>query len=317
MKTLQTKIAEHPVLGTLNREYLEIVGQGAEEITFQPGEVIFREGEPANRFYLVQEGQLALEAHVPNRDDRLIQKISKGDLLGWSWLFPPFVWHFQARALDHMTAIVLYGGHLLASCEENHDFGYELMKRVSGVLIQRLEVTCRKLLDTHPPARTPPIQATEHKPEQRFELETAIASHPFFADMSTLHLKVLAEQAMHSRFEAGKVIFEPGDPANRFYAIEQGQIAVESDSSGDPVLIQILGDGDVLGWSWLYAPYYSHFSGRTLRTTSAIFFYGTRLREACESDHDLGYELMKRITRIVIQRLQATRRQLLETVTNR
>ena len=313
MKTLQPEIAEHPVLKTLNRAHLDILGQGAVEITFQPGEMIFREGEPANRFYLVRKGQLALEAHAPpNRADTLIQKIGAGDVLGWSWLFPPFVWHFQAKALDHTTVIALDGGHLLVSCEENHDFGYELMKRVAQIVIQRLEATSRKLREVHPPASRPPIENTALNLEQHSNIETAIARHSFLAGMSAGHLKTLAEQAMHAQFKAGKGIFAAGDPANRFYAIEQGRIAVESASASGPMLIQMLGDGDVLGWSWLYPPFYSHFSARALQPTSAICFYGTRLREACESDHDLGYELMKRVTRVVIQRLQATRRQLLK-----
>lgn len=128
----------------------------------------------------------------------------------------------------------------------------------------------------------------------------------------TAHLKVLFEQAMQTRFEAGRIIFEEGDPTNRFYAIEQGQIAVESDSPSGPIVIQRLTDGDVLGWSWLYAPYYSHFRARALEDTSAIFLYGARLREACESDPDLGYELTKRTTRVVIHRLHATKRRLLD-----
>ena len=315
MKSPVTKIAEHPFLGTISRAHLEIIAQGAQEIAFQPGEVIFREGQPADRFYLIRAGHLAVEAHAPNCDDMLIQKISAGDVLGWSWLFPPFAWHFQARALDQTTVIALDGAHLLVSCEDNHDFGYELMKRVAHVVIQRLEATCRKLPDTHPLVRKRPIQVTEHKPEQRFDLESAVARHPLFASMSAAHLKVLLEQAMHARFEAGELIFEAGCPANRFYIIEQGRVELESDSPNGPIPIQIIGDGDLLGWSWLYAPYYWHFSGRALQATSAIYFYGTRLRKACESDHDLGYELVKRVTRVVIQRLQAARQQLLKPVT--
>ena len=68
----------------------------------------------------------------------------------------------------------------------------------------------------------------------------------------------------------------------------------------------------MLGWSWLFPPYYWHFDARALEPTTAIFFYGTRLREQCEQDHDFGYEIMKRMTQVVIQRLQATRKQLLK-----
>lgn len=274
--------------------------------------MIFREGEPANRFYLVQQGQLALEAHASNREDMLIEKIGAGNVLGWSWLFPPFAWRLQARALDHATVIALDGGHLVLSCEEDHEFGYDLMKCIAPVVIQRLEAISRKLLHIHPLNSTPPTRTTGPKAEERFALEAAIARHPFLAGMSAAHLKALFEQAMQTRFEAGRIVFDEGDPANRFYAIERGQIDVESDSTSGSVLIQRLGDGDVLGWSWLYPPYFSHFRARALEDTSAIFFYGTRLREACESDPDLGYELTKRTTHVVIHRLLAAKQQLLD-----
>ena len=77
--------------------------------------------------------------------------------------------------------------------------------------------------------------------------------------------------------------------------------------------IQTLTAGHVLGWSWLFPPYYWHFDARALEPTRAIFFYGTRLREECEQDPDLGYALMKRVTQVLINRLQATRRQILDS----
>ena len=95
--------------------------------------------------------------------------------------------------------------------------------------------------------------------------------------------------------------------------IQQGKVALES-GVGDrgTILIQTIGAGEVLGWSWLFPPYYWHFDARALEPTRAIFFYGTRLREYCEEDHDLGYDLIKRMAQVVLTRLQATRRQLLE-----
>lgn len=312
MKTLQTQAVEHPIFKTLDASYSEILGQGAVEITFQPGEMIFREGEPANRFYLIREGQIALEACLPNSENILIQKIGANDLLGWSWLFPPFVWHFQARALEQTTARLLDGAHLLVSCEQNHDFGYELMKCIAQVVIHRLEATTRQLRAAHPPVRITPIQRSQNSRDRPSDLESAVANHPFLSDLSPAHLRVLTEQAMRARFAPDDMIFDAGDPANRFYAIEHGQIAIESDSSTGPVLIETVGEGDVLGWSWLYPPYYWHYSARALDQTLAIFFYGTRLREICETDRELGYELIKRTTRVVIHRLQATRRRLLE-----
>ena len=144
-------------------------------------------------------------------------------------------------------------------------------------------------------------------------LEVQIAEHPFLKGMSAAHLKTLAASAMQSQFEAGEMIFREGDPANRFYLIQQGKVALESNvRDRGPILIQNIGTRDVLGWSWLFPPYYWHFDARALEPTQAIFFYGTRLREQCEEDHDLGYDLTKRMAHVILIRLQSTRRQLLE-----
>lgn len=139
-----------------------------------------------------------------------------------------------------------------------------------------------------------------------------VAAHPFCRGMSPAHLRILADWAMPARFEKDERVFREGDPANRFYLILTGDVALETYvKDWGTTLIQTLGPGDVLGWSWLFPPYYWHFDARALQPTSAIFFYATRLRERCEQDHEFGYELMKRTTEVVIQRLQKTRQHLL------
>jgi CRP-like cAMP-binding protein len=143
-------------------------------------------------------------------------------------------------------------------------------------------------------------------------LEQTISSHPFVAGLKPEHLQVLGDNAMMMRYEPGEIIFRDGDPANRFYLICRGRVALESrQGESEPVVIQQIGPGDVLGWSWLFPPYYWHFDARAVEPTEAIFFYGTRLRQKCEEDHELGYQLMKRTASAVIQRLQATRKRLL------
>ena len=120
---------------------------------------------------------------------------------------------------------------------------------------------------------------------------------------------------MLMQFEAGQQIFQEGDWANRFYLILDGEVALESSVKDRGIVpIQTIGAGEVLGWSWLFPPYYWHFDARALRPTTAIFFYGTRLRERCEQDHDLGYGLTMRMAEIMMKRLQATRRRLLEAL---
>src|SRR5262245_43986863 len=114
MNNLSQRVLTHPFFRGMSEQHLEIVAQGAARSVFEPNEIIFRQGEPANRFYLLESGKVALEAHEPGGATALIQHLSGGDVLGWSWLFPPFVWNFQARAIDQTQAIGLNGAHLLA-----------------------------------------------------------------------------------------------------------------------------------------------------------------------------------------------------------
>jgi len=142
-------------------------------------------------------------------------------------------------------------------------------------------------------------------------LETTLIEHPLLEDLSAPHRKLLFDCSMRAEFKAGELIFREGDMANRFYLIESGAVSLETMGEEKPYRIQLVEAGGVLGWSWLFPPYYWHFDAIALEPTKAIFFYGTRLREECERDHDLGYELMKRMSQIVIKRLQATQRKLI------
>lgn len=142
-----------------------------------------------------------------------------------------------------------------------------------------------------------------------------LAAQPFLKGLSAKQLELLAENAMPAEFKTSELIFKEGSPANRFYILLSGEVTLESpcpkcDDERGTVLIETVGAGSVLGWSWLFPPYYSHFNARAMSPVKAIFFYGTRLREECESDHELGYQLMKRAAEIFIERLQAAREKL-------
>ena len=122
---------------------------------------------------------------------------------------------------------------------------------------------------------------------------------------------------MWAEFRASEKVLSEGGIANRFYLILEGRVELESPvSNHEAVHIQTLGAGDVLGWSWLFPPYYWNFDARALTPTKAIFFYGTHLHELCEENHDLGYELMKRVSEVVRQRLHAMRRERVEPEKN-
>ena len=146
----------------------------------------------------------------------------------------------------------------------------------------------------------------------RQELEAAVAAHPFLLGINEHHIRLLADCAIRTHFEGGQMIFREGETANRFYLIEQGEVVLEATGAGDrEIIIETVGKGDLLGWSWLFPPYAWHFSARATKPTSAIFFYGTVLREYCEKDHSLGFELFKRMSEVMTRRLQSARGRLL------
>lgn len=140
------QLRNHPFWRGMTLAHMSIITEGAQVATWNANDVIFREGEPANKFYVINQGQVALEAHEPGDGTVLVSTLNPGAVLGWSWLFPPFVWHFQARATMPTELIVLDAARLLRTAENDCDFGYELMKRVTQVVIQRLQTTRKQLL---------------------------------------------------------------------------------------------------------------------------------------------------------------------------
>ena len=155
----------------------------------------------------------------------------------------------------------------------------------------------------------------ETKTAMQIEAEpmaTRVALHPFLAGMNHEQLALLTDCAIAVHFKKGQIIFREGEMANRFYLIESGKVVLESTvGHGDPVLVDTIGAGDLLGWSWMFPPYVWHFTARAAESTNAIFFYGTILREYCERDHSLGYELFKRMSTVMVKRLQGARENML------
>ena len=147
--------------------------------------------------------------------------------------------------------------------------------------------------------------------EKREKFEKEVAARPFLLGMNEQHVRLLADCAMHSHFHTDGIIFREGEAANRFYLIVHGKVGLESSTLGEPIRIEEIQDGDLLGWSWLFPPYAWHFTARALEETDAIFFYGTILCEYCEKDHSLGFELFKRMSVVMLRRLQAARQRLL------
>jgi CRP-like cAMP-binding protein len=149
METLEPLLSAHPFFAGLEPRFLQVMVGCAANGRFPAGAFLGREGEPANQFYLLRHGKVALQIHLPDRGALTIETIEAGEVLGWSWLFPPYRWHFDAQALELTRALVFDGQCLRAKCEADHALGYGLMQRFAHVMLQRLQATRLQLLDLY------------------------------------------------------------------------------------------------------------------------------------------------------------------------
>ena len=140
-----------------------------------------------------------------------------------------------------------------------------------------------------------------------------LCHHPFFLGMKEELIGELNDCTRVIGMSAGQYLGRTGQPADAFYLVESGRVAIEMDTpQSGPVCIQTLGAGDVVGWSWLSPPYRWRFDARTLEPVRALEIDGPRLRQLCQENHELGYELLRRLVEIISSRLARTRIQLLE-----
>jgi len=143
-------------------------------------------------------------------------------------------------------------------------------------------------------------------------LEHILAEHSFAKELDARYLGLLVGCASNVRFDAGQFIFREGEEAKQFYLIRHGKVALELFAApAGEIQIMTLGEGEVLGCSWLFSPYRWKFDARATEPTLAIALDAQCLRRKCEADHDLGYELLKRFAVMIEQRLDSTRLQLL------
>ena len=139
-----------------------------------------------------------------------------------------------------------------------------------------------------------------------------LAAMPLFDGLSAEATGTLAKCAMRTQFSAGQLICRQGEPANRFFLIDKGRVSLIDEQEGEPCRFAVLGPQELLGWSWLFPPHFWRFTARAVTEVEAVFFYATPLREACERNHDFGYELMKRFSAVMVQRLENARIELIE-----
>jgi CRP/FNR family transcriptional regulator, cyclic AMP receptor protein len=148
-------------------------------------------------------------------------------------------------------------------------------------------------------------------------LAQLLGAVPLFGGMSEDELGLLAGCARNVHFAEGKYLFRKGDPADLFYLIRHGSVALETfEPARGPLVIETIGSGEIVGWSWLFPPYRSHLDGRALSSVRATSFDGACLRGKCDDDPALGYDLIGRFAQVLIERLQWTQLRLLDIYGN-
>jgi CRP/FNR family cyclic AMP-dependent transcriptional regulator len=149
IRSIEQVLTEIPTFAGLDPHHLERIAGCGRNCGFEAGEYLAREGDEANTFYVVRHGRVALELAAPARGPLFIATLGDGAVVGWSWLFAPFRWSFDARALDDTRAIAFDGACLRGKCEDDKELGYALMQRFTGIILDRLQSTRLQLLDVY------------------------------------------------------------------------------------------------------------------------------------------------------------------------
>jgi CRP/FNR family transcriptional regulator, cyclic AMP receptor protein len=139
--------ASHAFLNSLSERHRMVLAAGVRPFTAEPTQVLARAGEPANDFFLIQDGHVAIGMTTPDGDGVTMQTVGRGDVIGWSWLVPPHRWKFDCRAVDHVQGLAFNAAWLRDKCEQDHDLGYHLLRQLTTVMASRLEATRRQLKD--------------------------------------------------------------------------------------------------------------------------------------------------------------------------
>jgi CRP-like cAMP-binding protein len=138
---MENLLSEIPVFRDMDEDLRLILMKNSSVAKYQPNHIIFREGDEADKFYLLRSGKVELEIFSHDRGRDIIQTLNAGEIFGWSSLIPPHTWYCDARTVEPAELIILDGKYLRKMCDENHEFGYHLMKRVSYMLKKRLRMS--------------------------------------------------------------------------------------------------------------------------------------------------------------------------------
>jgi len=149
MKSMADLIREHPFIDGLDEAIIALIAGCAKNVVFKAGDYILREGADAEYFYLIREGTVALETYAPGRGPITFLTLKHGDILGASWLVPPYRWNHDARATETTRAIAFECKCLRDKCEADHHVGYEMMKLFIPPLVDRMRIARLQSADVY------------------------------------------------------------------------------------------------------------------------------------------------------------------------
>lgn len=163
-----TTLAAHEFCRGMSSPQLAKLATAARHVEYPQGHRFFEEGQTADGFWLIQAGQVALDLHVPGRGVAIIETFGRGTVLGWSWLFPPYRWRFGAVAMQPMRGILFDGKLVRTFCVADPELGFDLTRRFTAVVLNRLQSTRLRLIDVYanydPPAYDPDALSTYAQP---------------------------------------------------------------------------------------------------------------------------------------------------------
>ena len=148
VKHIKDYLLEATFFEGMQKEYLELIAGCGQLVHFKANEIIAKEGDDANSFYVIREGDVAVESHMPG-GVLMIGKVGAEGVVCYSWLFPPYRTDFDIRAVGEVKAIKLDGACLRGKAEQDHELGYQFMKRFAAIMLRLMQSTRRQMLDIY------------------------------------------------------------------------------------------------------------------------------------------------------------------------
>ena len=150
-QSIEDYLSTHTFFSGLDDSFVKFLSNSATGLQIKKGEVLFKQGTHADKFYLLRNGQVSVQVPALMGPSLEMQSLGEDQILGWSWLIPPYRWNFMARAVEDSELLEFDGNAILARCEEDPKFGYELFKCFAALMSERLNAARQKMMDQWDP----------------------------------------------------------------------------------------------------------------------------------------------------------------------